>query len=744
MGMTPILPALTNAGVAPAFGTPITFASPEAPVTYYYEGGMVEQLPTLPPTLRANKLFAGGAGDTSGTVTAHVEPAALVEFKQRIAEIDQEVDGLRLAAYEKLKGKPLTQELFDTIIKPLDDKLTAAVSEIGRRNRELDVITITERWPTRDNVERKRFHHNYSAHYLGLQGILGNWLYFVVQRQTSLSYDPLVLVPPSRLGGIVREAQKFNLQTLAYSSGIEIKLFIDDGLATLELDKEVQGQIKDIMMNLVNNAVKYFNPQVPAGKRVVEITVERIGDKLYVSVRDNGRGMSEEVLAKYGSGERDPKVVSEGIEGTGLGSGSVIDSVDKLGGAFNIKSIEGEWTEAELVIPLKRLSREMEAKPSDKTPEDYLLSGTIKRLLALGIPGEEIKKHMRALYDFGRHVNGDLSKELAAPSLSIGSINQSLSCYNKVWLVKAPDGSLHLTDKKPFDPEILALIPDGITDAGAIAMTDRMEDEFEEMLRASADTLNAMNGKIVTLEEYDQVTRQIVERAAQIFKLTAALQWLFHTPAQNSMVDIAMHDARPFFGSLIEVNKKNRLEKIPEGKPVRMDEFLFSLDIGSILGKFNLHKERTREQNGVDLLVTMNIPRDIAGRALPKRNARILRKILDNLVSNSAKYANLSLNESERRARLRSRLIDGMLIFRMKDNGRGMIPERLATVRSLGIIENVGPDEQALAEGMETHGIGLGNVYRMVQKFGGTLEIESKVGVGTEVIVKIPLDALLN
>jgi len=116
------------------------------------------------------------------------------------------------------------------------------------------------------------------------------------------------------------------------------------------LDVELEGpemawvdgfQLKQAVLNVVLNALQ----ATPAGGRVV-VRTSGDEDRLIVTVRDNGRGMSPETLEKALA-----PFFTTREEGTGLGLALVRRIVEQHGGSVEIASTPSEGTAVTLAFP---------------------------------------------------------------------------------------------------------------------------------------------------------------------------------------------------------------------------------------------------------------------------------------------------------------------------------------------------------------------------------------------------------
>jgi len=173
------------------------------------------------------------------------------------------------------------------------------------------------------------------------------------ERLTRLIDDVLALsdienaVPPATVVDVrqgVREAVEL-LGHSAQEKGIDL---------TMELPKTripVIGEndrIKQMMINLIDNAIKY----TPAGG-TVHASVIRENDRAVISVRDTGIGIPEENIPRlFERFYRVDKSRSRAMGGTGLGLAIVKHIVSLLGGHVNVQSEVGKGTQFEIVLPV--------------------------------------------------------------------------------------------------------------------------------------------------------------------------------------------------------------------------------------------------------------------------------------------------------------------------------------------------------------------------------------------------------
>lgn len=108
-----------------------------------------------------------------------------------------------------------------------------------------------------------------------------------------------------------------------------------------------QRRLHEVVENLVSNAIKYDSPH---GK--VYVTVDKVSNRLFISVKDTGIGISEEDQKKlFTKFFRSEKAVSSNTEGTGLGLYVIKSYIEGWGGKIEVKSQEGKGAIFSVEIP---------------------------------------------------------------------------------------------------------------------------------------------------------------------------------------------------------------------------------------------------------------------------------------------------------------------------------------------------------------------------------------------------------
>ena len=111
---------------------------------------------------------------------------------------------------------------------------------------------------------------------------------------------------------------------------------------------------------------------------------------------------------------------------------------------------------------------------------------------------------------------------------------------------------------------------------------------------------------------------------------------------------------------------------------------------------------------------------------------RKMRQILTNLLNNALKFR-------KKRIDLKIDRDDNSLLVSVRDDGEGIHPSYHKKIFKSYF--QLGQDRNHHTRG---HGLGLAGVLILVEDMGGKLTLESDVGKGTKLSVKIPLGALKN
>lgn len=123
----------------------------------------------------------------------------------------------------------------------------------------------------------------------------------------------------------------------AKEKGLEFKLQIDSSIPSMLCGDEVR--IKQILINLLNNAVKYTSEgSVMLTVRCERLNLNRV--RVWYSVEDTGQGVKKENIPYiFNAFRRVDEEKNRHIEGTGLGLSIVQQLVELMGGEISVNSV---------------------------------------------------------------------------------------------------------------------------------------------------------------------------------------------------------------------------------------------------------------------------------------------------------------------------------------------------------------------------------------------------------------------
>jgi signal transduction histidine kinase len=133
------------------------------------------------------------------------------------------------------------------------------------------------------------------------------------------------------------------------SFNAEIKTDFDESIGKINI---IPQDIGRVLLNLFNNAFYAVNEQKTLNRvsynPTVSVKTEKCDDKIYITVKDNGKGIPQKIIDKIFQPFFTTKPTGEG---TGLGLSLSYDIVKAHGGEINVESKEGEGSEFLIQLP---------------------------------------------------------------------------------------------------------------------------------------------------------------------------------------------------------------------------------------------------------------------------------------------------------------------------------------------------------------------------------------------------------
>ena len=183
---------------------------------------------------------------------------------------------------------------------------------------------------------------------------LGQTILNEVQRLNDLTTDFLELSrlesgrmhfkrEPVHLGGLVQESLEL-VRAQAESKEIRLETEIDESLVPVHGDRKI---LKQLVLNLLTNAIKYSNPG-----DVVTVALQSKGDEVQLEVRDTGRGISpedqERLFQRFFRANTD-----DNVQGTGLGLVIAKRIAESHEGSISVESTLGEGATFTVTLPVE-------------------------------------------------------------------------------------------------------------------------------------------------------------------------------------------------------------------------------------------------------------------------------------------------------------------------------------------------------------------------------------------------------
>ncbi|MCR5651663.1 MAG: response regulator [Lachnospiraceae bacterium] len=190
-------------------------------------------------------------------------------------------------------------------------------------------------------------------------------------------------------------------------------------LQTVILNEVPDGQISDefrirqILINLMNNAIKYTD----SGSVTLILGGQYTGEDSYMlkmSVKDTGRGIrKEDQEALFEAFSRADIKKNRNIEGTGLGLAIVKSITDSLEGTIRVESNYGEGSEFIVELPVKvtdrtPLKEDYEQSAKETTPAGAGCDYTAPEASVLAVDDNNSNLRIVKLFLKRAHINPDL------------------------------------------------------------------------------------------------------------------------------------------------------------------------------------------------------------------------------------------------------------------------------------------------------------------------------------------------
>ncbi len=312
---------------------------------------------------------------SANVVGAVISMAVILIFFTRLARDIKRLQDRAAAIVKGYAGDPLPKTRHDEV-----GGLIEAVNQM-----QVDL----RRWERQQEVSRQqRFHHEKMATIGSLAAAIGHEVnnpiaaisgiaQFIAdetrhdERASSKAigaFASSILTQTERITSIMRQmatltaphspkAELLDLNALVRSTwsflnydkrlrGVQCEQDLDHNLPAVEA---VADHVTQILMNVIINAADAMDHIEPARRRIV-IATRTLGDEARISITDNGRGMSPEVLAKAFEDSFTTKPIGRG---SGLGLFICKSLIEQAGGRITLVSVLDEGTTATVHVPVR-------------------------------------------------------------------------------------------------------------------------------------------------------------------------------------------------------------------------------------------------------------------------------------------------------------------------------------------------------------------------------------------------------
>ena len=264
--------------------------------------------------------------------------------------------------------------------------------------------------------------------------------------------------------------------------------------------------------------------------------------------------------------------------------------------------------------------------------------------------------------------------------------------------------------------------------------------EFEVIKEPFLDSYKNLVGIIVTGR--DVTHRREIEKMQQEFfanishELRTPLNLIFGSLQLIKSVEKEVLEKRNSLNKYIDIIDQNskRLLKLVDNliDSTRMKCGYYeynpkNYDIVSFVENISMSVADFAKQNNIDLIFDTNVEEKIMAFDLEK-----LERIMLNLLSNSIKY-----NKAQGQIEVLLNDCNDTFVITVKDTGVGIPSDKL-----MYIFERFRQVENTFNKSTKGSGIGLSLVKDLIEIQGGTIEVKSELGVGSEFIIKLPVKIL--
>jgi len=201
-----------------------------------------------------------------------------------------------------------------------------------------------------------------------------------------------------------------------------------------------EGRVRQILINLIGNAIKFSGKRSGNQIGMVELRAERLGkNRIRFQISDNGIGMSEEMISRlFNPFSQSEEASSRKFGGSGLGLTIVSQLLKLMNGMITVRSEVGQGSVFTVVLPLAQ-------------PEGHMEFGDLTGVSVIGLVSQDFQQEF-----WGGYITA-----------SGGTIRWAKNEFEFAHLMKLSADSIglvaHITSELTYDAELVLRLKDKLS-----------------------------------------------------------------------------------------------------------------------------------------------------------------------------------------------------------------------------------------------------------------------------------------
>ncbi len=234
-----------------------------------------------------------------------------------------------------------------------NEQLRAANEALKKMNSEMDNFVYSVSHNLRGPISSIQGVVNIAKlEYPAAEPVTGKYFDMIERNVGTLNRTITEIVHYSQNARVRLKPERIDLRELLDETFDKLSYLAEAGIINREIEIEDEYIISDrfrlgvIFQNLLSNSIRYCDPKKDPME--IRLTQRRKDDAIIFEVTDNGIGIRESVMPYiYNMFYRG----TERSDGAGLGLYIVRETLEKLRGAIDVESSEGEGTQVTIALP---------------------------------------------------------------------------------------------------------------------------------------------------------------------------------------------------------------------------------------------------------------------------------------------------------------------------------------------------------------------------------------------------------